>query len=102
MMDTYIKAKSWAAMKAFLTTEVEGQLMPNINFQNIIQPMKGRDAIAAVGKEGEENYVPEQTKRGDPEYWYTCIRSEEDVKKLPVGIVAADHDEAIPLVGVWA
>jgi hypothetical protein len=64
--------------------------------------MKGRDAIATVGKEGEENYVPAQTKCGDPEYWYTCIRSEGVIKKLPVGIVTAAPEEAIPLVGVWA
>jgi hypothetical protein len=101
MMDTYIKAKSWAVMKAFLTTEVDGQLMPNTNFQNIISPMKGRGAIAAVGVEGEENYVPEQPARGDPEYWYTCIRSEEAVT-LPLGLDAAAPEEAIPLIGVWA
>lgn len=101
MIDTYIKAKSWADMKAFLVTEIDGQLMPNVNFKNIITPMKGREAMEAVGVEGDENYQPALPQVGDPEYWYTCIRSEEAVG-LTTGVQEASPDEAIPLIGVWA
>ena len=100
-VDTYIKAKSWAVMKAFLVTETDGQLMPAVNFQHLITPMRGRAATAAVGKEGEADYVPAQPQAGHPDYWYTCIRSDTAIE-LPSGIEACSVEEGSSVVGVWA
>ena len=100
-VDTYIKAKSWAVMKAFLVTEIDGQLIPNVNFQHLITPMRGRAATAAVGIVGEADYVPAQPQVGHPDYWYTCIRSDTAIE-LPSGIEPCSVEEGSSVVGVWA
>lgn len=58
-------------------------------------------ATAAVGKEGEADYVPAQPQVGHPDYWYTCIRSDTAIE-LPSGIEPCSVEEGSSVVGVWA
>lgn len=99
--DTYVKAKSWADMKAFLVHESEGALYPNPNFQNLIAPAKGRAATKAFGTEGKEDYIPATEAKGDPQYWYACIRYDSAIE-LPAGVEPCTAEEAAPVIGVWA
>lgn len=100
MINTYIKSKSWVAMKAFLMTEHDGQLYPTQNYQNLIPPRQGIPSSPAYTDPDLGN-IPSTPAKGDPEYWYTCIRSDSSLD-LPVDIIECSIEEAKEVVGVWA
>jgi len=88
MMDTYLKSKNLAPLK-----ELGGFVV------NMIEPMQGQSATQVVVM--DECVIPAQPAKGDPAYWYTCVRA--PFALLPYADIEACSEEEGRLVcGVWA
>ena len=82
MIDTYMKSKDKAALEA-----LQGSVT------NMISPVKG----SAESLDEDGNTVP---AKGDPLYWYTCVRAVFPVPAFD-GVEICDEAEGIAVVGVW-
>lgn len=83
MIDTYMKSKDKAALEALQSSVT-----------NMIAPVQG----SAESQDEEGNTVP---AKGDPEYWYTCVRAVFPVPAFD-GVELCDEAEGIAVCGVWA
>lgn len=88
-IDTYISSDDLELLTKF--TE---------QFRNSIPVQKGREAANEIDL-GDGMIVPAQEQIGDPEMFYTCVRSNFPIQ-LPVGISKVDAKLGAQLVGVWA
>ncbi|MDD2324579.1 MAG: hypothetical protein PHW63_01005 [Alphaproteobacteria bacterium] len=88
MIDTYLKSTNREALEALRAGAV-----------NVIGPVQGCAAMEAVTLE-DGSVIPAQEAKGDPAYWYVCVRL-----VVPVGvseeIEACDAAEGQAVCGLW-
>lgn len=81
MADSYIKSHDADLLATFCA-----------GFENVIGPSAG----AASGESDGVAYPA----KGDPSYYYACIRSKDKID-LVDKIEICDKDEAVSVVGIW-
>lgn len=84
-IDTYLACADKAALEAFLCV-----------YENVLPVQKG--AAAGVNENGEP--LP---ARGEPDLYYSCVRTSEDISPLlATPLIPIDPEEAKQVVGVFA
>lgn len=89
MTDVYVVSADEQAIYAFCAC-----------FKDVIGPLRGRAATKAYVDESG-NTIDAIPEAGDPDKWYACVRSKEDIK-LPKEIIVCDEATGISLCGIWA
>ena len=82
-IDTYLKSTDKAALEAIAATVV--------NHTEVVQG-------AAASKDDDGNEIP---AKGDPAYWYVCVRAAFPVPAIE-GVQVIDAAEGTEVVGVWS
>ncbi len=82
-MDYYFKANTAQALiNALSPPDPAPRFRFQATFRAVLTPQQGRVDV------------------GDPNKWYCCIRSEEQIV-APEGVETCSPEEAIPVIGVW-
>lgn len=90
MPDFYLKSKDREVLLAFATP-----------YKNFIVVQQGREGTPQT-LDDDGNTIPERPGAGDPAYWYTCVRTDQEILPWVSGIELCDPEEGKEVCGIWA
>lgn len=101
MTDYYFAANSAEALIAALSPpDPAPRFRFQATFANVLDIKQGRAAVAEFTDE-DGNAIPAQPAIGDPNKFYTCIRSPEAIT-APEGVEAVEPEIGIVVCGSYA
>lgn len=89
LIDNYLKSTDKAELEELRSMVV-----------NMIGPVQGTAAAAETLDEDGNVLEPAQEAKGDPNYWYACVRSIFSVPAFGT-VVQCDEGEGIAVLGEW-